>query len=153
MPSSDLHGPDQHVPVPVRPATVRPATIRPATVPADMAERRAAPRAPLTASCVLVLHGRRHSAGCLDISEVGLGCIIDPAPDLPEISPDLAVAVCLTLGDAVLELRAVVVRAAPAVGGKVVLGMHLRDVSDSHRDQIWEHVYAQLHALRASGRL
>ena len=46
-----------------------------------------------------------------------------------------------------------IVRAATTVGGSVVLGLHLRDVSQVDRDQIREHVFAQLHALRASGRL
>jgi hypothetical protein len=63
------------------------------------------------------------------------------------------VTVYLRLGAAVLELDAVIVRAAPSAGGKVVLGMHLRDVCARDRDVIWEYVCAQVHALRASGRL
>ena len=121
--------------------------------PYGVAERRAVARAPFTATCVLLVHGRRHPTGGLDISEVGLGCIVEQQPGLPDILPDLPVTVYLRLGDAVLELTAVIVRAAPAGGGKVVLGIHLRDVSDRDRDQIWEYVFAQLDVLRSSGRL
>ena len=121
--------------------------------PYGVAERRTVARAPFTATCVLLVHGRRHPTGGLDISEVGLGCIVDTQPGLPEILPDLPVTVYLRLGAAVLELTAVIVRAAPTGGGKVVLGMHLRDVSDRDRDQIWEYVFAQLDVLRSSGRL
>ena len=141
MSSNDPHRLDRHNPDNDNPGTY------------DVAERRAAARILLTASCVLLLHGRRHEAGCLDISEVGLGCIVEPQPGLPEIWPDLAVTVCLTLDDTVLELGAVIVRAAPTAGGKVALGMHLRGVSERDRDQIREHVYARLHALRVSGQL
>ena len=141
MPSSDPHGPDPH------------EQDRHGQDRHEVAERRAAARILLTTSCVLLLHGRRHLAGYLDISEVGLGCIVEPQPGLPEIWPDLAVTVCLTLDDTVLELGAVIVRAAPTAGGKVALGMHLRGVSERDRDQIREHVYARLHALRVSGQL
>jgi hypothetical protein len=141
MPSSDTHSPDPHHPD------------RHNLGPYEMADRRAAARAPFTAACVLLLHGRRHPADGLDISEVGLGCVVESQPGLPEICPDLAVTVYLRLGNAVLELGAVIVRAQPSVGGKVVLGMHLRDVSDRDRDQIRDHVFAQLDVLRASGRL
>ena len=120
MPSSDPHGPDWHDPGRY-----------------EAAERRGAARAAFTATCVLLLHGRPHPAGGLDLSEVGLGCIIEPQPGLPEICPDLAVTVYLRLGAAVLELGAVIVRAAPTAGGKVVLGMHLRDVCARDRDVIW----------------
>jgi hypothetical protein len=146
MSSSDQHGVGRHNRDGHHPDGYDPDTY-------EVAERRAVARALFTASCVLLLHGRRHPAGSLDISEVGLGCIVEPQPDLPEIRPDLAVTVCLTLDDAVLELGAVIVRAAPTADGKVALGMHLRGVSERDRDQIREHVYARLHALRVSGQL
>jgi len=141
MSSNDPHRLDRHNPDNDNPGTY------------DVAERRAAARVLLTASCVLLLHGRRHEAGCLDISEVGLGCIVEPQPGLPEIWPDLAVTVLLTLDGGDMELSGVIVRAQPSAGGKVVLGMHLRDVSDPDRDQIRDLVYARLQALRASGQL
>ena len=141
MPSSDPHGPDPH------------EQDRHGQDRHEVAERRAAARILLTTSCVLLLHGRRHLAGYLDISEVGLGCIVEPEPGLPDITPDLAATVRLALDGGEMELRAVIVRAVPAAGGKVALGMHLRDVSEQDRDQIRDLVYARLHALRASGQL
>ena len=151
MPSSDPHGPNRHDLDELIPTAIHPGARDPDAY--DVTERRAAARVVLTASCVLLLHGRRHPAGCLDISEVGLGCIVEPEPGLAEISPDLVVSVQLTLDGDEMELSAVIVRAVAAADGMVVLGMHLRDVSDRHREQIRDLVYARLQVLRASGRL
>ena len=114
-------------------------------------ERRAAERATLVVPCNVILHGRPHPASCVDISEAGLGCLIDPPLGSGAIPLGLTVKVRLRLGSEALELAAVIVRAELCSGGEVMLGMRIRNVSESACDQIRAFVSAHPRALRATG--
>ena len=114
---------------------------RPAT------ERRAAERATLPASCIVILHGRPHPASGVDISEAGLGCLIDPPLGSGAIPLGLMVKVRLRLDSEALELTAVIVRAELYSGGEVMLGLHVRNVSESAGNQIRTFVAAHPRAL------
>ena len=116
-------------------------------------ERRAAVRATFPVSCVLILHGQSHPASCVDVSEAGLSCLIDPPLGSGAILLGLTVKVHLTLDSGAVELTAVIVRAALHPNGNVVLGLHFQNVSELAGDQIRTAVFAHLHALRAAGKL
>jgi len=126
---------------------MREFAIEPAT------ERRATPRVPFPTSCVLLLHGQPHPASCVDISEAGLGCMINPALGSAPILLGITIKVHLTLDSGALELTAVIVRSALHSNGDVVLGLHFRNVSKPAADQIRTAVSAHLEALRAAGQL
>ena len=115
-------------------------------------ERRAAERGTLPVSCIVILHGRPHSATGVDISEAGMGCLIDPPLGSGAIPLGLMVKVHLRLDSEALVLTAVIVRAELYSGGEVMLGLHVRYVSESDGDQIRTFVAAHRHALaRAAG--
>ena len=115
-------------------------------------ERRAAERATLPASCVVILHGRPHPGTCVDISEGGLGCLIDPPLGSGEIPLGLMVKVRLSLDSEALELTAVIVRAELCSGGEVMLGLSFRNVSESAGDQIRTFVAAHTRVAQAAGQ-
>ena len=87
----------------------------------------------------------------MDVSEAGMSCLIDPPLGSGAILLGLTIKVHLTLDSGALELTAVIVRAALYPGGKVVLGLHFRNVSEVAGDQIRTVVFAHLRALRAAG--
>jgi hypothetical protein len=111
-------------------------------------ERRAAERATLPASCIVILHGRPHPATGVDISEAGLGCLINPPLGSGAIPLGLMVKVQLRLdSEEALVLTAEIVRAELYSGGEVMLGLHVRYVSESAGGQIRTFIAAHRHAL------
>ena len=111
-------------------------------------ERRAAERATLPVSCVVILHGHPHPASGVDISEAGLGCLIDPPLGSGAIPLGLMVKVQLRLdSEEALVLTAEIVRAELYSGGEVMLGLHVRYASESAGNQIRTFVAAHRHAL------
>ena len=120
----------------------------------ELTQRRAAVRAPLPTACVLTLHGRRRAADCVDISETGLSCLVNPLDvGSPELLVGLAVRVQFTLAAGTLEFSATIARAGACSGGKVMLGLCFQNLSPRDGDQIRKEVFTQLRAIRASGRL
>jgi hypothetical protein len=131
------------------------------TGPAVPGQRRDAVRAPMVLPVQLTREKEQLTGLTLDISEGGLRCTLDahtePSADAQAVDPaeKLAVgdgvAVVVTLDNAVVEGRAVVVRRHGREGGRSQLSLRFVDLPEVTQDLIRRQVFANLRDLRLRG--